>query len=173
MKLYNNIHRDLVASKKLVYSPCGFNCSEPQMEVESTEYGACFFELNGLAIRFRVAKTTPTKLGQFVTLWKRIGNGPIQPYELADRVDFFVITTRQADCFGQFIFPSSVLCDQGIIATYGQSGKRAIRVYPPWVKTVSPQAQKTQHWQLKYFLEIPENRATDCMVARKLYHQKH
>jgi hypothetical protein len=38
------------------------------MEAESAEYGAYTFELNDLSVRFRVAKITPTKIGQFVTL---------------------------------------------------------------------------------------------------------
>ncbi|MFQ6421766.1 MULTISPECIES: MepB family protein [unclassified Bacillus (in: firmicutes)] len=48
-------------------------------------------------------------------------------------------------------------------------GKRAIRVYPPWDKTTSRQAQKTQAWQLEYFLEIPVNRPIDCVRAQMLY----
>ena len=32
-----------------------------------------------------------------------------------------------------------------------------MRVYPPWDVTVSRQAQKTQKWQMAYFLEIPLN----------------
>lgn len=95
-----SIHPDLLATRDLVYNLNEFKCSQPQMEPESSEYGGYIFELNGLSIRFRVAKITPTKIGQFVTLWKRIGKGPIQPYDLSDPVEFFVISTRKDNYFG-------------------------------------------------------------------------
>jgi hypothetical protein len=120
-------------------------------------------------VRFRVAKITPTKIGQFVTLWKRSGNSPIQPYDLSDPLDFFVVSTRKGNCFGSFVFPKSVLHVQGVISKHGKGGKRAIRVYPPWDKTTSKQAEKTQAWQLKYFLEIPQNKPVDCVRSQTLY----
>ena len=127
------------------------------------------FELNGFSIRFRVAKITPTKIGQFVTLWKRLENGPIQPFDSSDPVDFFIISTRQDDRFGQFVFPKAVLCKQDVLSIKGEGGKRALRVYPPWDITISRQAQKTQKWQMEYFLEIPVNRQIDCTRSQILY----
>lgn len=62
------IHPDLLDVKNRVYIPSGFKCTAPVMESESAEYGASSFELNGYSIRFRVAKITPIKIGQFVTL---------------------------------------------------------------------------------------------------------
>lgn len=76
------IHRDLLDTKELVYSPCRFDCSKPIPEAQNAEYGAYVFNLNGLSIRFRAAKITPTKVGQFVTIWERSGDGPIQPYDV-------------------------------------------------------------------------------------------
>ncbi|PDY86783.1 MepB family protein [Bacillus toyonensis] len=163
------IHRDLLATKDLVYSLCRFECSQPRIETQNAEYGAYVFNLNALSIRFRVAKITPTKVGQFVTLWERSGDGPIQPYDISDSVDLFVISTREGNNFGQFVFPKAVLCNQDIVSNKGKCGKRAIRVYPPWDKTTSRQAQKTQAWQLEYFLEIPVNRPIDCVRAQMLY----
>ncbi|WP_261808054.1 MepB family protein [Paenibacillus sp. N3.4] len=125
--------------------------------------------MNALSIRFRVARITPTKLGQFVTLWERIGNGPIQPYDVSDPVDFFVISARKGSAFGQFVFPKAVLCDQDIVSNKGKGGKRAIRVYPPWDNPTSRQAQKTQKWQLEYFLEIPVDTPIDYVRVQKLY----
>jgi hypothetical protein len=165
----DTIHSDLLATKDLVYTPCGFDCSRLLPEVQNADYGAYIFHLNALFIRFRVAKITPTKIGQFVTLWERIGNNPIQPYDVSDSLDFFVISTRQGDHLGQFIFPKSVLCDQDVISNKGKGGKRAIRVYPPWDKPTSRQAQKTQKWQLEYFLEIPVNIPIDYVRAQWLY----
>ena len=154
------IHNDLLIAKEQVYDKCGFECSLPQKEKESTEYGACTFTLNSQTVLFRTAKITPTKTGQFVTLWKRIENGPIQPFDDKDPIDLVIINTRKSDRLGQFIFPKSVLCEQGIISTSKKEGKRAIRVYPPWDEPTSKQAQKTQKWQLEFFLEIP----LDCPI---------
>ncbi|MDQ0885475.1 hypothetical protein QFZ81_000563 [Paenibacillus sp. V4I9] len=163
------IHIDLLATKNLVYNVCGLDCSQPLLEAQNAEYGAYLFHLNSLSIRFRVAKITPTKVGQFVTLWHRIGDGSIQPYDVLDPVDFFVISTRKGNNFGQFVFPKHVLFNQNIVSNQGEGGKRAIRVYPPWDKTISHQAQKTQKWQLDYFLETPINEPINCDRARLLY----
>ncbi|MCE5173737.1 MepB family protein [Paenibacillus profundus] len=165
----DTIHSDLLATKDLVYNPCRFDCSRPLLEAQNAEYGAYVFNLNALSIRFRVARITPTKVGQFVTLWERIGDGPIQPYDVSDPVDFFVISTRKGSNFGQFIFPKVVLCEQDIVSNKGKGGKRAIRVYPPWDNPTSRQAQKTQIWQLEYFLEIPVNIPIDFVRAQMLY----
>ncbi|MBX6964218.1 MepB family protein [Alcaligenes faecalis] len=43
-----------------------FKRHSPQTEAESSEYGAFCFGLDGHTIILRVAKTTPTKLGQFI-----------------------------------------------------------------------------------------------------------
>jgi hypothetical protein len=165
----DSIHSDIHAAKNLVYNPCKFDCSTPLPEAHNAEYGAYVFSLKGLLIRFRVAKTTPTKVGQFVTLWERIGNQPIQPYGALDPADLFVISTSDGNNFGQFIFPKAALCKHNILSIDGKGGKRAIRVYSPWVKTTSRQAQKTQMWQLEYFLEIPENAPIDYARAQMLY----
>lgn len=164
-----SLHSDFLATKNLVYDPCKLKYTPPILEAESAEYGACVLEVNNFSVRFRVAKITPTKSGQFVTVWKRLSNGPIQPYDISDPVDFFVISTRKDQHFGQFIFPKSVLCEQGIFSKNGRGGKRGIRVYPPWDKALNKQAQKTQQWQLKYFLEIPLNGAIDRARAQVLY----
>ncbi|OAB35290.1 MepB family protein [Paenibacillus glacialis] len=169
----DTIHSDLITTKNLIYNPCNFDCSEPLPEAQNAEYGAYVFQLNALSIRFRVAKITPTKVGQFVTLWERIiGDGPIQPYDVSDPIDFYVISTRKGSQFGQFIFPKAVLCEQDIVSNNGEGGKRAIRVYPPWYNPTSRQAQKTQKWQLKYFLEIPTNLPIDFVRAEMLYGTK-
>lgn len=145
---------DLFVAHTLAYAPCGFAISALETEAEGADYGACTLVLNGLRIGFRVAKTTPTKAGQFVTMWKRIGNGPIQPFEQSDPVDAFVVSTRSGGHFGQFVFPKAVLVAKGVVATHGRGGKRAIRVYPPWATVTSRQAQNTQTWQAAYFVDL-------------------
>lgn len=137
-----------------VYIPAGFDFSQLEIENESQEYGACSFKLDRYFCKFRVAKTTPTKTGQFVTFWKRKGSGPIQPYDSSDRFDFLIVSTQSGNHFGQFVFPKDVLVQEGVVSTPDSEGKRAIRVYPPWDHSLNRQAQKTQSWQIQYFLKF-------------------
>ncbi|MCX5214182.1 MepB family protein [Kitasatospora sp. NBC_00240] len=159
---------DLLAAKALVYDPAGFVCGRPEAEPESADYGAHAFTLDGYAVRFRVARTTPTKAGQFVTLWQRSAAGPIRPFDLADPVDLFVVSSREGDRFGQFVLPKEVLRRRGIVSAGGSGGKRAFRVYPPWAVTTSRQAVATQAWQAEYFLPVGPA-AVDTGRARELH----
>ena len=168
-QLFDNLHPDFLAANQLVYKQSGFITSKPIKELESEEYGACVFEINNRSVKFRVAKITPKKVGQFVTLWKRIGLGPIMPYDIADPIDLFVVSVRNGDLFGQFVFPKAVLDAQGILSRKGQEGKRAMRVYPPWDKPQNRQAQLSQYWQLKYFFEISHNSTVDQERVQRLF----
>lgn len=165
----NEIPALLLETKTLIFDRCGLEITKAIKEKESAAYGAYQFELNTQKILFRVAKTTPTKVGQFVALWKR--NGPIQPFDLSDDITFFIINTKSRGRFGQFVFPKSVLSHQGILSTDSKEGKRGIRVYPSWDVTTNKQAQKTQKWQLNYFLEIPLDKPIDLNRANLLYSQ--
>ncbi|GGX27257.1 MepB family protein [Streptomyces noursei] len=164
------LHADLLAAKALVYDASGFACSPPAPEPESAEYAACGFTLDGRSVRFRVGKTTPTKVGQFVTVWQRSAEGPIRPFDADDGVDLFVISCHDADGFGQFVFPVEVLCERGIVSRDGSGGKRGFRVYPPWVTTTNRQARSTQAWQVNYFFHLDQDGAADLTRARALYH---
>ena len=157
---------DLIIAKELVYDSCNFECSEPQSELESQDYNAFEFKINNLSIKFRTAKITPTKTGQFVTLWKRNKNGIIEPFDLNDAIDFVIVNVRKEDLLGQFIFPKSILLQKGIFSTTTKEGIRATRVYPPWDETTSKQAQKTQKWQLDYFFEM--NQSVDLNRIKNL-----
>ncbi|MFD0342615.1 MepB family protein [Streptomyces sp. NPDC127117] len=179
------LHPDLLAAKALVYDPSGLVCSRPVPEAESAEYGAHGFTVDGSAVRFRVARTTPTKVGQFVTVWKRPADGgPIRPYDSGDPVDLFVISTRDTGDggagdgtgstggiggFGQFVFPRAVLRERDIVSTDGVGGKRGFRVYPPWVTTTNRQAGRTQEWQVEHFLPVPDGEPADPDRCRALY----
>ena len=162
------IHDDFYVAKSLLYDKCGFELTEQAAENESSEYGACHFKLNGKEIKFRVSKITPTKTGQFVTIWQRDEQGLTQPFNETDELDFIIISSRSGDSFGQFIFPKAVLVEKGIITGRGKEGKRGIRVYPPWDKPANKQAEKTQSWQANYFLHIYNNNSTGLDAAKKL-----
>ncbi len=150
-----NPHKELLTAKELIFDACELSVSNLKIDAESAEYGACSFHLNELFLTFRVAKITPTKIGQFVTLWKRNQEGITAPFDTSDNIDFVMICTRRNADFGAFIFPKSVLHQKGILADENKDGKRGFRVYPPWDIAQNKQAKQTQEWQLKYFLEIP------------------
>lgn len=163
------VHPDLLAAQKFAYEPSGLIYTKLLQEAESKEYSACTFEMNGRRIKFRTGKVTPLKVGQFVTLWKRIGDGVILPHDMADPIDLFVVSVRNAEYFGQFVFPKAILCEQNIVSKEGKGGKRAIRVYPPWDITESRQARKTQAWQLMYFFEMYPDKSIDIVRIQKLF----
>ncbi len=119
--------------------------------IESAEYGACEFDLNYERIHFRVAKITPTKIGQFVTCWKRDDDGITAPYDSSDTFASFIIYTKTQMQQGVFIFPKEALLKHDILSDNGKGGKRGFRVYPVWDRAENAQAKKTQAWQIKYF----------------------
>lgn len=163
---------DLTYIQTQVFNACSFEYTEPIPEIESADYNACYFKLNNLNVRFRRAKITPTKVGQFVTLWKRIESGVIAPFENTDSIDLVLINVINGNQFGQFIFPKSVLCEQGILTINDKEGKRGFRVYPPWDKTTNKQAIKTQNWQLNYFLNLSNFESNALEKLKTLYNNK-
>ena len=154
-----------------IYQGAGISLTQvAQREAESAEYGAYHLGLNGKSVAFRVAKTTPTKIGQFVTLWKRsILDKKIAPLDSADDVDFVVVSVANATHQGQFIFNKQVLLTHDVMSHMGKGGKRAMRVYPPWSHPVAKEAIKTQSWQLRYFLPITHDMQADAMQVRRLF----
>jgi hypothetical protein len=164
----NTLHNEQKLAKELIYAKCGFDFTNAILHKESMEYGACSFELDGKKIQYRVAKITPTKTGQFVTIWKRNKDGITAPFDILDPIDFIIISARKDDNFGQFIFPKSVLFKEGILSGNNKKGKRGIRVYAPWDLAENKQAIITQQWQIAYFLEIKDDNSTDFDLAIKL-----
>lgn len=155
--------------KNLVYDPCDLILTQLNIAAESQEYGACSYHLDGKSIQFRIAKITPTKTGQFVTIWRRNEAGITQPFDFTDDIDFMMIAARNEGNFGLFIFPKSILANKGMITVNGKEGKRGVRVYPPWDMATNKQAAKTQDWQLKYFLTIKNDSTTDLSLIKRLF----
>ncbi|MGN6103603.1 MAG: MepB family protein [Kofleriaceae bacterium] len=48
-------------------------------------------------------------------------------------------------------------------------GKRAIRVYPPWVTLAAKEAIRTQRWQVTCFLPLGPSGAADPVLVRKRF----
>jgi hypothetical protein len=147
--------QELEKTSSLVFEKLDLKIRNLIIEKESQEYCAAQFELNNSKIIFRKSKITPTKIGQFVTLWKRIDDKPIQQFSSTDDFDFVIINCETPSSFGQFVFPKEVLKEKGYIQSQSKKGKLGFRVYPSWDKTENKQAQQTQNWQLNYFLETP------------------
>ncbi|KAF2514324.1 MepB family protein [Flavobacterium foetidum] len=169
-KSFQPIPTSLNEAKYLVYDVCNFEFSLFAKENESEEYSACRFELNAKKICFREAKITPTKTGQFVTLWKRNSNGTIEPFDDSDPIDFVIVSVRKDLNWGHFIFPKNILLEKSIFSTPNKEGIRATRVYPPWDETTSKQAQKTQKWQLDYFFSFSDKSEIDFNRIKTIFY---
>lgn len=165
----NFINSHLFEISERLYKPCNFKIASVTSEAEGKAYGASDFLLNQREIKFRIAKKTPTKTGQFVTLWTRGIERVTRPYNCSDSIDLVVISTRHNDFFGQFIFPKAALIKQKILSDELQEGKRGFRVYAPWDSGLNNQAQKNQNWQIEYFLEFPKKGVIDYARAQYLY----
>ncbi|WP_078552008.1 MepB family protein [Bacillus alkalicellulosilyticus] len=140
---------------KMIYEAIGLTVESVQEENQNSKYGAGIFKISSKTVRFRVAKITPTKVGQFVVFWEKDESDKNQAYLYEQAPDLLVITTfKNENEFGQFIFPKEVLLKQNILRSTSTKGKMAIRVYPNWDSPSSKQAMKTQKWQLPYFVDM-------------------
>ena len=127
--LLDQLPNDLIAAIQQVYEPAGLKITHVLREDESSEYGAYRFSLEDHKVVFRVAKTTPTKIGQFVTLWKR-PHDVIVPLDVNDDIDFDFVIINVSDTknHGQFIFNKNILLNKGILSQGNKKGKLAFRV---------------------------------------------
>jgi len=167
-----NLPEELKKSIIDIYLPANLNIQNPKLEHDprGQEYSACRFKIDDQNVAFRVAKTTPTKIGQFVTAWKRIkANNVIEPYDTKDDINFLVIHAADASHQGQFVFDKNILISQGIMSSNGKQGKLAFRIYPPWSKPIAKAAIKSQNWQVKYFYSINKNGSADLTRVQQLF----
>lgn len=150
-----DFHTMLAYLNDKIYEPNNLRITATQEEKQNFKYCAGTFELFSKKVRFRVAKETPKKVGQFVTIWEKDTNNVNQPYSYDGSPDLFVITTfKNNNEFGQFIFPKNILLKQGILSSDNTKGKMAMRVYPSWDRPTNKQAVNTQKWQLQYFVDL-------------------
>lgn len=165
------MYSDLLIARELVYNKCGFTLTNLKKDSESLEYHACQFNLNGMEVKYRASKITPTKTGQFVTIWKRNNDGVTEPFNIADPIDLLIVSARSGQRFGQFIIPKSILLEKRIISGNNKEGKRGIRVYAPWDIVNNNQAEKTKRWQNEYFLDMTNEDSIDLNQAKSLIKQ--
>lgn len=168
LKNPNLLYSEIKLIDELLFIPCGIKITNCEPENESQDYFAHSFKLKNLIIKYRTAKITPTKTGQFVTLWKRNELGITTPYSVSDSNDFYIIATRKDTKFGLFIFPKTILHQKGILSDECKDGKRGFRVYPAWDETTNKQAQQTQLWQTNYFLDLSQDVKMDLKIAKRL-----
>lgn len=82
---------------------------------ESKEYCALSFEFGEKKCLFRQAKTTPKKVGQFVTIWKREHtSAEIAPFDNSDDIDFVIVAVHDAQNQGFFIFDKETLVKKNV-----------------------------------------------------------
>ncbi|WP_431028886.1 MepB family protein [Lysinibacillus sp. LZ02] len=166
----NEFHKALTYINELFYAPNKLAIKDVIEETQNAEYGAGIFQLNCKSIRFRVAKITPTKIGQFVAFWEKDDKNKNQAFSFEKAPDLLVINTFTDDQrFGQFVFPKEVLVKQNILKTATKKGKMAMRVYPSWDTPTSKQAIATQKWQLPYFVHLGDANSLAVQELLKLY----
>ncbi|MCX8534021.1 MepB family protein [Chryseobacterium luquanense] len=138
-----------------VFSKFNLIISHLQPDSECEEYFGNSFQLNQFSIKFRKAKITPKKIGQFVTLWKRNPESKqTEPFTSEDPFDFYIVLCEQGKKSGFFFFSKQILIQKNIITTLSQDGKRGFRVYPIWDSPENKQAIKTQNWQKDFFIDF-------------------
>ncbi len=169
-----------------LFEPLGLGVVSETAEPESAEYGGM---LVGVAargdlgsdgtptgdalvseVRVRSGKITPTKVGLFVTHWRRTADGTTGPFGTDDSADTLLVTVAESGpgpAGGVFVFDRASLVAHGIVVRDGRGGKRGFRVYPPWSQTTPGQAARTQRWQLEHFVPLPLA-ASDLGRARRL-----
>lgn len=161
------MNEELQKLENLLLAHLPYTISERNEEKEAQEYFGCNFQMDNQHFKFRKAKITPKKVGQFVTLWKRNANRETEPFGALDQLDYCIVVTEEKENYGLFLFPKSELIKRQIVSTPSKAGKRGFRVYPSWIQTENKQAEKTQLWQNLYFIDVTQEntRATEKVKA--------
>jgi len=151
---------EIVEIESLIFRTYGSRIVNVIKDKECIDYLGYNFQLGNQQVKFRKAKLTPKKIGQFVTLWKRNDDGQTVPFSVDNDFDFYIIMTTNAHQSGFFVFPKEILAGMGILSAYNREGKRGFRVYPEWDVPVSNQGLRTKKWQGEYFIEINNEKKT-------------
>ena len=89
----NGFFNALTFAKEKIYEPNNLNVKFAEEERQNYKYGAGKFEVSGRTVRFRVAHITPTKIGQFVAMWKKDKTNKNQAFSVEGAPDLLVIMT--------------------------------------------------------------------------------
>lgn len=144
---------ELERINKIFLIPLGLNFQEVKTDPESSDYSGFNLKIANRKIKFRKAKITPKKTGQFVTFWKRNIQGITEPFHSNGLFHFYIIHVENEQNKGCFLFSEEAFAMNGILSTASKEGKRGFRLYPPWDIPTNKQALKTQQWQLPYFIK--------------------
>ncbi|RZJ80730.1 MAG: hypothetical protein EOO20_25735 [Chryseobacterium sp.] len=87
--------REIERLQDLFFSPLEMVLSDIAQDTASKEYVGYHLQLDQFNIKFRKAKITPKKIGQFVTLWERNSDGITTPFHESSTLDFALILTER------------------------------------------------------------------------------
>jgi hypothetical protein len=150
--------KEIETLQNSIFAQLSLSISHLQPDSECDEYLGYNFQISQFHIKFRKAKITPKKTGQFVTLWKRNPKTQeTEPFDNEDHFDFCIILTEFNNQSGFFLFPKNILCEKQIVTISSKPGKRGFRVYPDWNIPANKQAEKTQNWQTLFFIDATED----------------
>ena len=123
-----------------------------EFEEQNSIYVGSKFNINNHSIRFRKAKSTPTKSGLFVVAWEKDDLNVNQAYHYDHAPTYLMIYCEVEDNKGIFMFSKDILLERKILSSDTQKGKMGFRIYPPWEDKLNQQALQTQTWQCKSFI---------------------
>lgn len=111
------MNEQLKKFENILFKICRQKISNIYQDNKSEEYCGYNFTIDKSNIKFRKAKITPKKTGQFVTLWKRNSNNETEPFNENDNFDFYIIVTEDGKKSGFLIFPKHILIEKKILST--------------------------------------------------------
>ena len=155
-----------------IYKPNNLSVTCLEEESQNDKYGGGKFMLSSKSIRFRVAKITPKKTGQFVAFWEKDKNNKNQALNYNQAPELLVINCLGSnEEFGQFIFPKAILLKHQILRSDTSKGKMGMRIYPAWSFPESKEALKTQAWQAAYYIDLSDTNTLSKNRLLRLYLQ--
>lgn len=149
----------------------GLGISNVCSDKESGEYHGSSLRLGHLKVKYRKAKNTPKKTGQFVALWKRSISGNTEPFSVDDDFDLYIIESQNAENHGCFVFPKALLAERQILSVNGKEGKRGFRLYTQWDFPQSNQAKSSKSWQILNFIDYIDERSSSVGKLKLIVNQ--
>ncbi len=95
-------------------------------------------------------------------------SGEIAPFDYDDGIDKVIILAEEHPRFGVFVFPCRLLVEKDIFSEKSIGGKRAFRVYAPWVMPSAAQAKLAKIWQCDHFVELTDTTQGLVQLAKVL-----